>query len=75
MIAKIMNAIKSSGMLQNIIGGIIAGFVVLILNSLYHWLKWRFIGRKFKNIFGCNDDYNIVYGLYNGLEIGLLDAS
>ena len=69
MIDKIMNVVTSPEILQNIIGGIIAGITVLILSYLYHLLKRYFIGRKFKDIFGCNNDYNIVYGLYDTPDI------
>lgn len=65
MIEKITNAIKSPEISHNVIGGTIAGIVVLILSYLYHLLKRYFIGRKFKDIFGGNNDYNIICGLYD----------
>jgi len=60
---------KSPEILQNVIGGIIAGIVVLGLSYLWHCFSRWYIGRKFKDIFGCNNDYNIVYGLYDTPDI------
>jgi hypothetical protein len=69
MVGKIIDVIKSPEILLNIIGGVIAGFIVLILSYIYHLLKQYFVAKNFKDIFGYSDDYNIVYGLYNTPDI------
>lgn len=55
----------------NIVGGISAGLILLFLEKLYHLSK----SRRLKRFFGLDDDYYLIYCLYNTPECPKADPN